>query len=54
MKKLLLLIATAIAFAGCNPRGSTDGGSYIMYGKLTHHNKYQFKLLAVEQTLHHR
>ena len=30
MKKLFLLIATAIAFAGCNPRGSSDGGSYIM------------------------
>ena len=30
MKKLFLLIATAIAFAGCNPGGSSDGGSYIM------------------------
>ena len=30
MKKLFLLIAAAIAFAGCNPRGSTSSADYIM------------------------
>lgn len=30
MKKLFLLIAAAIAFAGCNPRGSTSNADYIM------------------------